>query len=288
MQPASERSALAAMGDVLSPEVLAAVQALYRGEQDRLATAQPVTLADAAYGDDPRQTLDLYALGSADAPVPVMLWVHGGGFVRGEKRSPSHPFNAHAGRWAARHGMLGAVMNYRFAPEHRWPAGGEDVGAAIDWLRAHAAEHGGDPDRIVAVGTSAGAVHVATHLKLRGGDGSGGGLAGAVLLSGLYGFTPLDPRDELYYGTQDLYPARMPLDAVVATELPLLIAGAEYDPPRFQAELGKLLVARLARHGVLPRNYIASGHNHFSLAYHLGTTDTRLGDEILSFIGDRA
>lgn len=282
-QPAAQRTAIAAMGRVLGPEVLQGVQALYREAQDAFAAAQPVWAADVAYGPEERQRLDLYAPAATDGPAPVLLWVHGGGFIRGEKSSPDHPFNAHAGRWAARNGMLGAVMNYRLAPGSTWPAGGEDVGAAIDWLRAHAAEHGGDPARIVAVGTSAGAVHVATHLQLRPEDA---GLTGAVLLSGLYGFTPLDERDTLYFGAPEHYAERMPRDVIAATELPLLIAGAQYDPPRFQAELLGLLSTRLAAYGQAPRAYIASGHNHFSLAYHLGTADTRLATEILSFIGE--
>ena len=285
MQSADERAAIAAMGGVLGPETLQAVYALYRAEQERLAAIQPVTVADLAYGEDARQTLDLHAPGDLRTPAPILLWVHGGGFLRGEKSAADHPFNAHVGRWAARNNMLGAVMNYRLAPGHGWPAGGEDVGLAIDWLRTHAADHGGDPERIILAGTSAGAVHIATQIALRPGAG---GVRAAVLLSGLYGFTPLDERDTLYYGAPDLYPARRPLEAMVATDLPLLIAGAEFDPPRFQAEFAGLLAARLERHGILRLAYLASGHNHFSLAYHLGGADTRLADEILAFIGEVA
>jgi arylformamidase len=72
----------------------------------------------------------------------------------------------------------------------------------------------------------------------------------------------------------------------VATDVPLLVACAEFDPPRFQAETIGLLAARLAAHGVLPRSHIASGHNHFSLATHIGGADTRLSDEIRQFIFD--
>ena len=282
-QQKNERQGIAAMGRLLGPDMLQAVYALYRGEQDRLAAAQPASAADIAYGDDPRQVLDLYAPIGEATPAPVLLWVHGGGFVRGEKASADHPFNAHVGRWAARNGMLGAVMNYRLAPDHAWPAGGEDVGAAADWLRAHAAAFGGDPTRIVVAGTSAGAVHVATHLQLQNGYP---GVRGAVLLSGLYGFTPLDERDTLYYGPQDQYGDRAPRDAVVETKVPLLVACAEFDPSRFQAETTGLLAARLAAHGILPRSHIASGHNHFSLAAHIGGADTRLSDEIRQFIFD--
>ncbi|GJG88066.1 hypothetical protein tb265_32470 [Gemmatimonadetes bacterium T265] len=283
MQPAAERAAIAAMGRALGPGVLEAVYALYRPEQDRLAAAQPVTAADLAYGDHPRQALDLYAPAEsqeARGPAPVLLWVHGGGFLRGEKRAPDHPFNAHVGRWAARRGMLGAVMNYRLAPDATWPSGGEDVAAAVDWLRAHAAARGADPECVVLAGTSAGAVHVATALRLR----PDLPVRAAVLLSGLYGFTPLDERDTLYYGVQALYAGRRPRDAVVDTAVPLFVACAELDPPRFQAETLGLLAARLERHGRMPRAYVASGHNHFSLAYHLGGADTRLGDEVLAFV----
>ncbi|WP_240499996.1 alpha/beta hydrolase [Sphingomonas montana] len=282
MQSSAEHRAIAAIGQRLGPDVLTAVQALFRAEQDALAAVRPATASDLRYGVDPRQTLDLYVPSGAEGAT-VLLWVHGGGFVRGEKASPDHPFNAHVGRWAARSGMVGAVMNYRLAPDHGWPAGGEDVGAAIAWLVAHVAEHGGDPARIVVMGTSAGAVHVATHLRLRP---DGGGMAAAVLLSGLYGFTPLDTRDTLYYGDAADYPERRPREAVVGTTMPLFVACAEHDPARFQTETVQLLAARLALHGTLTRSYIAGGHNHFSLACHIGGSDTRLTDEVLGFIAD--
>ena len=76
----------------------------------------------------------------------------------------------------------------------------------------------------------------------------------------------------------------MPREALVKTTLPLLIACAEFDPPRFQTEFTGLLGERLSRHGALPRAYIASGHNHYSMAMHLGTSDTRLADEVVAFV----
>ncbi|MFD2138191.1 alpha/beta hydrolase [Novosphingobium resinovorum] len=152
----------------------------------------------------------------------MLLFVHGGGFLVGDKGGDGNGnggwANAHLGRWAAANGMLGAVMNYRLAPDETWPAGAEDVAAAVEWLQEHAAEHGGDPERIVLLGTSAGSVHIASFLKLR--SDHAGMVRAAVLLSGLYGFTPLDERDMLYYGRQDAYAGRMPREAVVETALP--------------------------------------------------------------------
>ena len=279
-QPASERAAIAAMGRVLGPDVLAAVQALYAHDLPRT----PADLPDRRYGDHPRHLLDLY-LPAGDGLRPIILWVHGGGFLRGDKGGAESPFNAHAGHWAARHRLVGAVMNYRLAPDAMWPAGGEDVGAAVSWLASNAASFGGDPGRIVAIGTSAGAVHVATHIHLAG---ARHGLAGAALLSGLYGQTPLDERDTLYYGAPALYADRMPREAIAATDLPLLVACSQYDPPRFQREFAGLLADRLERQGALPSAHVFAGHNHFSLAYHLGTADKRLEDALIDFIGGLA
>jgi arylformamidase len=279
------RAAIAAMGYELNPGMLPAVYALLRNEQEELARSSPSPVADLAYGKHPRQRLDIYAPLDSGGPAPVLVWVHGGGFLKGEKSSPQHPFNAHAGRFAARNGFLGVVINYRLAPESVWPSGAEDLAAVVDWLKANAAGHGGDPERIVLAGTSAGAVHVAGYLRHRAGAE---GIRGAVMLSGLYGFTGLDDRDCLYYGDHELYADRHPREAVVATELPLLLACAEFDPPRFQAETLGLLQARLARHGQIPRAWIATGHNHFSMGYHLGGSDTRLSDEIVAFVRECA
>ena len=133
------------------------------------------------------------------------------------------------------------------------------------------------------MGTSAGAVHIAGWLGLVAqGKESTEGVRGAVLLSGLYGYTPLDPKDERYYRPGDA--SQMPREAIVATTLPLFVACAQFDPPRFQTEFLGLMQERLDRHGMMPRGHIASGHNHYSMAMHLGTSDRRLEAEILRFV----
>lgn len=275
------RAAIAAMGTTLTPDLLGQVRALFDAEQQALTAAVPAAAVDLAYGPHERHRLDLY--GSAEgAPKPVLVFVHGGGFLRGDKGgngAETWP-NAAVGRMAAQAGLIGAVINYRLAPDHTWPAGSEDVLAALDWLVAHAADHGGDPQRIVLVGTSAGAVHIAGAIRLR----PDLAVRGAVLLSGLYGHTPLDARDMAYYGPAESYAERAPREAMAATALPLLVAIAEFDPPRFQAEFLGLMADRLARHGTMPRGYMASGHNHYSMAMHLGSGDRRLADEIVAFV----
>lgn len=275
------RAAIAAMGTALGPDVLDACRALFDAEQSALLARTPLRAGDLAYGPHERHRLDLYGTGEA---LPVLLFVHGGGFVMGDKGGNGRWANAAAACMAAEAGMLGAVMNYRLAPDAPWPAGSEDVGAAVDWLRGHVAQYGGDPQRIVVVGTSAGAVHIAGWLRLDAEHRSK--VRAAVLLSGLYGYTPPDPKDLRYYGAEADYPVRAPRDAVMATELPLYLACAEFDPPRFQAEWLGLMQDRLDRHGAMPRGYLASGHNHYSMAMHLGTSDRRLSDDLFAFIRD--
>lgn len=273
---------IAALGQSLGPDVLQAVRDLFTQEQEGLAAARPASAVDLAYGPQDRNRLDLYRPDRV-GPAPILVFVHGGGFLKGDKGDGGNWPNANVGRMAAEAGFLGVVINYRLAPDHVWPAGADDVAAVVAWLKAHAADHGGDPARIVLAGTSAGAVHVAGYLKLAGAEAEHD-IRAAILLSGLYGYTPLDERDTLYYGDPALYPERMPLETVAAIELPLFIACAEHDPARFQAEFLGLMQDRLARHGTTPRAMILSGHNHYSMPMHLGTADRRLADAICAFV----
>jgi arylformamidase len=281
-QPPEIRSAIASLGCALGPDVLRRSQTLFAAKQRALGGDVNPVASDLEYSTHPRQRLDIYAPAESTRAAPILVWVHGGGFVRGDKRPADQPFNAHVGRWIARDGFVGVVMNYRLAPESGWPSGGEDVGLVVDWLKEKAHHYGGDPERIVLAGTSAGAVHIGTYLQMGPDTGV---IRGAVLLSGLYGVTPLDDSDRLYFSTEEAVRAgRASLEAIAKTSVPLLLASAEFDPPRFQAETRALVQAVSEARGSLPRAHFASGHNHYTLAMHLGSSDTRLSDEILSFI----
>lgn len=99
-------------------------------------------------GDIPAR---LYA-DSADAGLPVLAYLHGGGFVQGD-------LDTHHGlcaRLAQMSGAMVVAIDYRLAPEHKFPAGAEDCWAAYAWLRANAATLGGDPARVAVGGDSAG------------------------------------------------------------------------------------------------------------------------------------
>ncbi len=99
--------------------------------------------------------LDIY-LPDSSGPHPAILFVHGGAWHTGDKRRL-----APLVRFFAERGYVGFSVNYRLAPAYRYPAALEDLRCAVKWIRAHAADYGVDPNRIAAVGTSAGAHLVA-------------------------------------------------------------------------------------------------------------------------------
>ncbi|HEB3530106.1 TPA: alpha/beta hydrolase [Burkholderia cenocepacia] len=84
--------------------------------------------------------------------LPIVLFVHGGGFVSGDL--DTHDVLARA--IAVRAHVLVISVDYRLAPEFPFPAGLEDIYAALQWAFDHAASIGGDPERIAVCGDSAG------------------------------------------------------------------------------------------------------------------------------------
>ena len=116
-------------------------------------------LKDVAYGPDERHRLDLY-LPKGEAPKPLIVCVHGGGWAGGDKKRYEW-----MGEAFARQGFAAASVTYRFAPKTRAPGQMEDVQRAVRWLRENAERHRLDPARFGAIGGSAGG-HLAAWLAL--------------------------------------------------------------------------------------------------------------------------
>lgn len=104
--------------------------------------------------------LDVYRPVEPEGPLPVVLYVHGGGF-----RILSKDTHWLMGLAFARRGYLVLNIDYRLAPAHPFPAALLDVAAAYRWALAHADRFGGDPSRVVVAGESAGA-NLSTTLTL--------------------------------------------------------------------------------------------------------------------------
>jgi triacylglycerol lipase len=275
-----------AIGTEVTSQTVGATIALYMPLHAQVSEAGLRTTSDIPYGPAERHRLDVFAAQDGGPPRPVLLFVHGGGFVGGNKSTPGSPFYGNVGRWAARNGMLGVAMTYRLAPEHRWPSGSEDVSRAVQWLRDNSASHGGDPERIFVMGQSAGAVHVAGYIAREHSSDEGWRPAGAILVSGLYDTRTMEknPLFEAYFGSDTERAERVSfLDALSGTRVPLLMALAEYDPRDFQRQAVELNSAYVAQHQHWPRFIQLVGHNHLSTVLGLNAPGDRLGPHILAF-----
>ncbi len=113
--------------------------------------------------------LDLYLPAAGSDPPPLVVFMHGGGWLRGDRAMVGPGFAAWRPGPLARlaaDGFAVASVDYRLSGEARFPAQLEDVSAAVDWLTGQAGQYGFDADRIVLWGESAGA-HLAALLGLR-------------------------------------------------------------------------------------------------------------------------
>jgi acetyl esterase/lipase len=107
--------------------------------------------------------LELLVPSGTSAPVPVVVWIHGGGWFSGSRLPIPSGVSALCSQ-----GYAVASVDYRLVPDAIWPAQLHDVKAAVRWLRAHADSYGLDPDRFAAWGDSAGG-HLAATLGTTGG-----------------------------------------------------------------------------------------------------------------------
>ena len=279
-----------ALGTEISPASIEGTAALYAPFHEREPYDGVTVIRDVRYGANERHRLDVFQPAGAAEPGrrAVLLFVHGGGFVGGDKKMPGAPYNDNVALWAVRHGLIGVNMTYRLAPQFMWPSGAEDVAAALGWVKRSIAQHGGDPQRVFLLGTSAGAVHAASFITLRELHApTGPGLAGAILLSGVYKLSLMatEPRHTAYYGSDPRQIERAStLDGLVETRVPLMFVLTELDPADFQRQGLELIQAWVARHRRWPYFLHMPAHNHLSSTMHLNTPDRLLGDQMLEFM----
>lgn len=244
---------------------------------------------DVRYGPADRNLLDVFTPEAASPARPVLIFVHGGAFVRGDRRGPDgSPFYDNIMLWAVKNGFVGVNMTYRLAPQNPWPAGAEDVGTAVAWVAGEIAARGGDPARIFLMGHSAGAVHVGSYVshpeffKVKG-----GGLKGAIMVSGIYELPGQDlgEPEKTYFGTDPArYAERSSLQGLVASRIPLMIAVAELDPPLFGTQFNLLKAALRSGANGFAHALLLPQHGHMSEVYAINTDDVGLTDQILDFV----
>ncbi len=163
------------------PEVRSAIEAgprlgtvdartLAKVRADRSLLNEQVSLSDAVTRTDvmvpgpsgaPDLRLRVHRPRNADAALPCLYWLHGGGYVLGSPEQDDLRFD----RWCSRFGLVGVVVQYRLAPENPYPAPIEDCYTGLKWVKEHGAEIGVDTSRVGI-----------------GGPSGGGGLAAALAL----------------------------------------------------------------------------------------------------------
>ncbi|MBL8621577.1 MAG: alpha/beta hydrolase [Myxococcales bacterium] len=215
-------------------------------------------VAHVAYGPDRRQRLDVYRHADGAGPRPVFLYVHGGGWVIGNKAQQGL-LTVHE---LARAGWVCVSINYRLSPRATFPDHLIDVKRALAWVRAHVAEHGGDPRFVMIGGGSAGG-HLASLAALTANDPRyqpgfeevDTSLAGCVSYYGVYDFTD-GARTFRHRAFRELVLARVvlkrPLDDhdAYAAASPLAQLARPTAPPPFMVIHGtrdNLVPIRMAR-----------------------------------------
>jgi triacylglycerol lipase len=279
-----------AIGQKVDPAASAAIYGPLQPKEPYSVPGLQVS-RDVAYGPGPLEKLDVFSTARkpGEALKPVLIFVHGGGFVGGDKGPVTNgvhsQFYDNVMLWAVQHGIVGININYDLAPKATYPVVQKQIGAAIAWAKKNAAQHGGDPNRIYLMGHSAGGSHAAAYVGTPEAYPAGGvGLKGLIVSSGTAdafssaGNPYFVPADR--YGKLDFVPA------LTASKLPILVFRAEYDPDwaigafnRFQSETAKAAVK--------PEFHVNKGHGHMSESYSIGTGDTTVSGPLEAFVKRR-
>ena len=198
---------------------------------DRIAgPSNDVELVETArYGDNAEQKLRVYRDEMASGSLPVFIFYHGGAWAHGDP--DDYGFIA---RNIAPEGYVVVLGGYRMNEAGRYPAMLQDTASVIAWTRANIAQYGGDPDRIVLSGHSAGAYN-AVQVALDGQWLENAGvpdaaIRGVVGLSGPYDFYPFDTdRSKAAFESVGAGPESQPVNQPLAAAPPMLLVHGEAD-----------------------------------------------------------
>lgn len=221
-----------------------------------------------AYGADPYQEVAVFPASNPDGRV--VAFMHGGGWTNGYKE-----WMAFMAPQLNDLGVTFASLGYRLAPGVVWPIGIQDAAAGIAWIHANIATHGGDPDRLIVGGHSAGG-HYASWLAVRDHWQSQAGvpddvIKGAVPVSGVYDFTegngmPVRPRFLGEDASHDLDAS--PLFTIKRTP-PFLMAWGDHDFPHLMAQGERMALALMAAGGEVDR-LVLEDCDHLGASYACG------------------
>lgn len=212
-----------------------------------------------AYGNDARQTLDVYAPKRPEHR-PVIIFFYGGTWSAGKKSD-----YAFVGAALAEHGYVTVIPDYRLYPEVKFPTFVDDGARAVAWVQQHARDFGGDPDRLVLMGHSAGA-HIAALLALNPSYLAAAGVrlhsvAGFIGLSGPYALAPDTATLHAIFGAPYTPNEWQPVHFADRTAPPTLLLHGADDDVVYSAHTEKLRDALLSQ-GVEVETHLYPGCGH--------------------------
>jgi acetyl esterase/lipase len=280
---------------VVPSGLLMAVAAALPAQASLPSTAPPATVRtveDEQYSeqspDRRRNRLDLYlppAAADGKAP-PLVMFVHGGGWMGGSKE-----LHKDLGKAFAERGFACAVINYRLAPIAKWPAHVDDCALALAWLVAHAGEFGYDAENVFLMGHSAGG-HLVSLLALDGelqkANGiDAGRIRGVVALSGVYDVRAQHPLFEQVFGKEPRDRARAsPTIKAHRGAPPFLLRWGEKDMPGLGLSAA-LFAQRLKQCDVVVDAAELRGEDHVGYVYRFGGKRDVIGEAVLGFLRGR-
>ncbi len=232
-----------------------------------------------------KHRLDLY-LPKIDSLAPVVLFVHGGAWVFGDRNVFGlEIFFSQVGRYLASQGIAVAILSYRLGPRYKHPAQVVDIARAFRFLQEHIVDYRGDPNRLFLMGYSAGG-HLVSLLAMQEkwllDEGcSFAQIKGVINISGLYDLTKAKGVARYTFG-EELQNAS-PLFHTKFVPFPIQLIQAEKDP-RMLLESGLDFEIALKNHQVKVERNIIPERNHFTLVSSLGKKQDLTSNLILKFI----
>lgn len=215
---------------------------------------------DLVYGPKTRHRLDIYAPDMIDRPLPVVLFYYGGGWDSGSKADYGFVGSAFAAL-----GFVTVIADYRTYPDAIYPAFLEDCADAAEWVVRHIADYGGDAEKLVLAGHSAGAynaVMVAADVRLHGGRLYRSAVRGVIGLSGPYDFFPFDVDvSERSFGGAGAGKESQPINLDLRQAPPMLLAHGTTDETVRLRNIESLTDAlKAAGRQVVTRRYAGASH----------------------------
>lgn len=224
------------------------------------------------YGPGPRQTLDVFPAAAPGAPI--LVWVHGGYW-----RALSKDYYTFLAPPFLAAGAAVVLINYDLCPAVTLGTLLAQTRAALHWVRGNAAEMGGDPDRLVLAGNSAGAHICAMALQHTTAPDAvpPAAIRAAALITGIYDLTPV-PRipvqDDVRLTPNDVA-TYSPLLLPIPRAFPGIVAVGADEPPLW-IEQSERYHAKLSATGADAQYMCVPGRHHFSITRDLGDANAPL------------